>query len=200
MRKIFFVLSMALLASCGSAKYTYYFDTGKQLDFDTGKWVLNRSQSNSKIFDSKLYENSKKQFKEILGDSLLKIDDLRTSKLVAPKLKFDLSASDLLQLQRDTDCDYLINIQGNSISDGAGTLTFSDQENNSSNRASVSIAIYDLNAGLLISSSQVYGKTTVKNSIWEDDKGSPTINPSSHMIMLTGARKLIGKYKKNRLD
>jgi len=200
MKKIFLILSFVMLNSCGSAKYNYFFDTGKQLDFGNGKWILNRTESNSKIFDTELYYNSLRDFKKILGDSLIEMNDLRRTKLVAPKIKFDLTNSDLKKLKRETDCDYIINIGGNVIGDGAGLISFPKQIENSSNKASVSISIYDLNSGILISSSQVYGKTQHQESIFpDDDKNIPTINPSSHMIMLKGAEKLIKKYKKNQL-
>tara|TARA_R110002049_G_scaffold187318_1_gene355608 strand:- start:139 stop:720 length:582 start_codon:yes stop_codon:yes gene_type:complete len=190
---------LSALYSCGSAKYNYFFDTGKQLDFSHGKWILNSTQSNSRIFDTELYDTSLIVFKKILGDSLIEINDLRSTKLVAPKIKFQLSESDLKELKRDTDCDYIINIKGNAISDGLGTLSFSDQNENSSNSAAVSITIYDLNAKALISSSQVYGKTEQQDEVFPDNKQRPSINPSSHMIMLKGAKKLIGKYEKYQL-
>lgn len=200
MKKIFSIFLIFCLFSCGSAKYNYFFDTGKQLDFSYGKWILNSTQSNSRVFDSELYDTSHKGFKKILGDSLIEMYDLRSTKLVAPKIKFQLSESDLKELKRDTDCDFIINIGGNVISDGLGTLSFPDQTENSSNRAAVSITIYDLNAMALISSSQVYGKTEQQGSIFPgDNNGLPSINPSSHMIMLKGAEKLIGKYKKYQL-
>ena len=199
MKKAFLISFVFLLYACGGAKYNYLFDTGRQLDFSEGKWILNRTQSNSKIFDAKLYSNSLRDFKKILGDSLIEMSDLRNTKLVSPKIKFDLSYSDLKELKRFTNCDYLINITGNVISDGAGTLTFPDEIEKSSNRASVSIYIYDLNAATLVSSSQFYGNTKVQNPVFEDDTNLPTINPSSHMIMLKGAEKLIKKYGKNQL-
>lgn len=200
MRKILLVFIITGLCSCGGAKYNYTFDAGKQLDFSEGKWILNSTESNSKVFDKKLYNTSLKGFKKILGDSLLEMNGLRSTKLVAPKIKFDLSDSDLKQLKIDTDCDYIINVGGNVISDGAGTISFPDQDNFSSNRASVSIAIYDLNTGSLTSSSQAYGKTKTQGSSFNEDDKLPTINPSSHMIMLEDAKKLIGRYEKNRLD
>ena len=200
MKKILLISIIVVLYSCGGAKYTYLFDTGKELDFSDGKWILNRTESNSKIFDNELYYNSLKNFKNILGDSLIEMNDLRSSKLVAPKIKFDLSELDLQELKRDTECDYIINIGGNVISDGAGTLTYSNQNENSSNRASVSISIYDLNAETLISSSEVYGQTENQASAFDNDDNLPTINPSSHMIMLKGAKKLIRKYEKNQLN
>lgn len=192
---------IATLYSCGGAKYNYFYDTGKQLDFSQGKWILNSTKSNSKVFDTELYDTSLIEFKKILGDSLLEMNDLRSSKLVAPKIKFELSQSDLTELKRDTDCDYIINIEGNVISDGLGSLSFPDQNENLSNRASVSITIYDLNARTLISSSQIYGKIEDQESVFPDsDNGLPSINPTSNMIMLKGARKLIRKYGKNQLN
>ena len=198
MKKLFLIFILSTFCSCGGAKYNYFFDTGKQLDFSKGKWILNSTKSNSKIFDAELYDNSLKGFKNILGDSLIEMNDLRSTKLVAPKIEFDLTDSDLKKLKRDTGCDYLINIGGNVISDGAGTLSFPNQNESSSNRASVSIAIYDLNAESLISSSQVYGKTNNQDSVFEDNN-LPAINPSSHMIMINGAKKLIKKYEKYQL-
>ena len=100
----------------------------------------------------------------------------------------------------NTDCDYIINIGGNVINDGAGLISYPNQIENSSNNASVSISIYDLNAQKLISSSQVYGKTIHNEPIFPDDNSLPTINPSSHMIMLEGAKKLIKQYRKNKIN
>lgn len=200
MKRTFFICIMTAIYSCGGAKYNYTFDTGRQLDFSKGKWILNGTESNSRVFDKKLYRTSLEKFKKILGDSLLQMNDLRTTRLVAPKIKFDLSGSDLKQLKTDTDCDYIINVGGYVISDGAGTISFPGQDNFSSNRTSVSIKIYDLNAGTLISSSQAYGKTETQASSFNEDDKLPTINPSSHMIMLEGAKKLIHRYEKYRLD
>ncbi|MCM4166431.1 hypothetical protein KCTC52924_03364 [Arenibacter antarcticus] len=200
MKRIVLIIMVSALYSCGGAKYNYFFDTGRQLDFSHGKWILNSTKSNSRIFDNELYDTSLKGFKNILGDSLVEMNDLRSTNLIAPKIKFELSEADLNELKRNTDCDYIINIGGNVISDGLGTLSFSDQNENSSNRASVSISIYDLNTKTLISSSQVYGKIENRESVFpEDNKHLPSINPSSHMIMLKGAEKLIRKYGKNQL-
>ncbi|WP_400072361.1 hypothetical protein [Zobellia russellii] len=199
MKKLALFVIICAFYSCGSAKYDYFFDTGKELDFSTGKWIMNRTVSNSKKFDNKLYYNSVEDFKKILGDSLIEIHTLRASKLIAPEIKFNLSDVELEDLKTATDCDYIINVGGNVISDGAGSISFEGET--SSNRASVSISIYDLNSGELISSSQVYGKTLPNQEpIFPDDKSIPSINPSSHMIMLKGARKLIQKYQKNRLN
>ncbi|WP_339705937.1 hypothetical protein [uncultured Kriegella sp.] len=66
-----------LSISCSTPKYTYLFDTGKHLDFNEGKWILNKTTSNSKIFDTELKSAVRTHFKAIIGDSLLEINDLR---------------------------------------------------------------------------------------------------------------------------
>ncbi|WP_300025477.1 hypothetical protein [uncultured Maribacter sp.] len=202
MKKIYYLFSIVILCSCGGGKYNYLFDTGKQLDFGEGLWVLNRTGSNSKIFDNELYDASYEQFKKILGDSLVDINTLRMDKLISPKIGFELKKTELETLKRDTDCDFLINIRGNVISNGAGTISFDSGNGHysASNQSSVSIMIYDLNTGEIISSSQAMAKVTSENSHFDDNKGVPSINSSAETLMVKAAKKLIKKYETNRLD
>ncbi|MDF4223248.1 hypothetical protein PXC01_16705 [Maribacter sp. M208] len=202
MKKIYYLFSIVILCSCGGGKYNYLFDTGKQLDFGEGLWVLNRTESNSKIFDNELYDASYEQFKKILGDSLIDMNTLRMDKLISPKIGFELNKTELETLKRDTDCDFLINIRGNVISNGAGTVSFDSGNGHysASNQSSVSIMIYDLNTGEIISSSQAMAKVTSDNSHFEDNKGVPSINSSAETLMVKAAKKLIKKYETNRLD
>lgn len=201
-RKLYNLILCLLLCSCGGGKYTYLFDAGKQLDFSEGKWLLNRTESNSKVFDSELYEASYAGFKEILGDGLVDMNTIRTTKLLAPKIGFELTPEELGKLQQDSDCDYLINVRGNVVSNGAGSLAFDSGNGyySASNQSSVSIMIYDLNAKTVISSSQVIGKATAENSHFDNGNGVPSINSSAETLMVSGAKKLIGQYEKNRLD
>ncbi|MEL6917860.1 MAG: hypothetical protein AAFO99_09025 [Bacteroidota bacterium] len=202
MKKICLIALVMLLNSCAGGKYTYLFDTGKQLDFSKGKWLLNRTESNSKIFDAELYQVAFKGFKEILGDSLIDMHMVRTSKLVAPKIGFELTKTELEKLKKDSDCDFLINIAGTVVSNGAGTLS-TDSGNgyySASNRSSVTIMIYDLNARAIVSSSQAFGKATSENSHFDNGNGIPTINSSAETLMVAAAKKLIKKYDTYRLD
>ncbi len=202
MNKISCLCLIMVFCSCAGGKYNYLFDTGKRLDFSKGKWLLNKTESNSKVFDSELYDASYKEFKEILGDSLIDMNTLRASRLVAPKVGFELSDMELKKLKQDSECDFLINIRGNIVSNGAGSLSF-DSENgyySTSNQSSVAILIYDLNAGAVLSSSQAVGKATAENSHFDDAKGIPSINSSAETLMVAAAKKLIKKYDKYRLD
>lgn len=197
MRKTFISLFLLLsLFSCNTPKYTYFFDTGKYLDFSSGKWLLNRSISNSKIFDAELYDASRDKFKQILGDSLFEINDIRANKLIPPKLNFELSKKELRELNNLTECDYLINIKGNIIGDAAGTISILNDPNQyATNQSSVEILIYDLKAGVLISSSQVNAKVVDQGS-QIDNSSIPKISTSSHTAMVQAAKNLIKKYSK----
>ena len=202
MKKIYYLFAVIILCSCAGGKYNYLFDTGKQLDFGEGKWVLNRTESNSKVFDSELYDASYEQFKKLLGYSLIDMNTLRMDKLISPKIGFELNRTQLEQLKRDTECDFLINIRGNVISNGAGTVAFDTGNGyySTSNQSSVSIVIYDLNTSEIISSSQAVAKATSENSHFDNGNGIPSINSSAETLMVKAAKKLIKKYEKNRLD
>ncbi len=202
MKKIFYFFSVIIICSCASGKYNYLFDTGKQLDFSDGKWVLNRTESNSKVFDNELYDASHDQLKKILGDSLIDMNSLRMDKLISPKIGFELNRRELEQIKRDTECDYLINIRGNVISNGAGTVSFHSGNGyySASNQSSVAILIYDLNSGEIISSSQAVAKVTSENSHFSDNKGIPSVNTSAETLMVKAAKKLIKKYNTHQLN
>ena len=149
-----------------------------------------------------MYDASYEQFKKILDDSLIDMNTLRMDKLISPKIGFELNRTELETLKRDTDCDFLINIRGNVISNGAGTISFDSGNGyySASNQSSVSIMIYDLNTGEIISSSQAIAKVTSENSHFGNDKGIPSINTSAETLMVKAAKKIIKKYDKNRLD
>lgn len=196
---IFTIVILTINTSCNAPKYTYLFESGKYLDFRKGKWLLNKSYSNSKIFDAELYEQSKNEFKQILGDSLFEINDLRLNKLIPSKINFNLNKRELNRLSYLTNCDYLINITGNIISNGADAISISNQPNDyGSNKASVEISIYDLKSGILLSSSQVNINVVNYSSPFEENKLQlPRFTTSSHTAMVKGAKKLIKKYSKN---
>lgn len=71
MKKICFILISLCLLSCVGGKYVYLFDTGKQLDFSEGKWIINRTESNSKVFDQELNTATFNGFRDIVGDLVL---------------------------------------------------------------------------------------------------------------------------------
>ncbi|MEO1485176.1 MAG: hypothetical protein AAFU57_05495 [Bacteroidota bacterium] len=201
-RKIWILLVIGSLFSCVGGKFNYSFDTGKQLDFSKGKWIFNRTESNSQVFDSELNVLAYNEFRKLLGDSLMDLNALRAKKMVSPKIEFELSKEALRQLGKDTDCQYLINTRGYIVGNGAGSISFDTGNGyySASNQSSVSIAIYNLKSGTLVSASQAVGKATAENSHFDDNRGIPAINSSAETLMLKATKNLIGKYDKYRLD
>ena len=201
-RKIWILLFVLSLSSCVGGKFSYSFDTGRQLDFSKGKWIFNKTESNSTIFDSELNVLAYNEFRNLLGDSLMDLNALRAKKMVPPKIEFELSKEALQQLGKDTGCQYLINTRGYIVSNGAGSISFDTGNGyySASNQSSVSIAIYNLESGTLVSASQAVGKATAENSHFDDNKGTPSINSSAETLMLKAAKNLIRKYDKYRLD
>lgn len=202
MKKIYGLLVFIILCSCAGGKYNYLFDTGKELDFSEGKWILNKTKSNSKVFDNELYEVSLKKFSEILGDSLIEMNTLRIKKPISPNINFELDTKELEEIRQVSGCDFLINLKGNIVSNGAGTLSYDNGDGyySASNQSSVFVIIYDLNAASVISSSQVTAKATNENSHFDKTNGLSGINPSAETMMVNAAKKLIKRYDKNRLD
>ncbi|MDF0717010.1 hypothetical protein PY092_12680 [Muricauda sp. 334s03] len=201
-RKLSVSLIVLCFVSCAGGKYNYLFDTGKQLDFSQGKWILNRTESNSRIFDSELYRASFEGFKDIIGDSLFDLNSIRAHKMVPPKIAFEPSPKELKQIGQSTDCDYLINIRGNIISNGAGILSYDSGNGyySASNQSSISIIIYELTNGTIISSSQALAKDTAENSHFDENTNVPTFHSSAETMMVKAAKNLIKKYDSNRLD
>src|SRR5690606_9087655 len=203
MRKILIsLLFLSLFFTCSTPIYTYTFDAGKYLDFGQGKWVLNDTRSNSGIMDGELQSLSERQFREILGDSLVGIHELRMYRLIPPEIGFELTREELIDLGKATGCDYLINISGRVINSGAGSLSnpTNDYTYYAANESSVSIWIHDLNSGILLSTSQVRSILTDQGSHFDNKDKFPVLIMDSHSAMLSGARKLIKKYGKYRVD
>ncbi|WP_218963470.1 hypothetical protein [Maribacter sp. 4U21] len=177
------------------------FDSGKYLDFGEGKWLLNQTKSNSKIFDAELYNTSLNEFRKILGDSLLELNDIRKNRLVESRISFDLDKDKLLELKEQTNCNYLINVKGVILHQGLGAVSVPTDQLDfySSNESAVEIKIYELTTGVEMSSSSVFAKTVDQGEISKNNS-IPRLNTSSHTAMLMAAKKLIRKYDKYRTD
>lgn len=202
LKKLLYSAVIILSWSCVGGKYTYDFETGKSLDFGTGKWILNEVSSNSGIKNNKrLYEETYEGFKKILGDSLMDLTSLRNMALIAPKIKFEPTTAELKEMNENSSCDFLINLSGQIISNSASSFYTNDQSSsyNTSNQSSVSIKIYDLKSGILVSSSHANAIDTERNSDFEKN-GALNWTTSAEPMMIRAVEGLIMKYRKNRLD
>ncbi len=201
-KNLLYLVILIFSSSCVGGKYTYEFDTGKNLDFGNGKWIINEVQSNTELKNNKrLYAESYEEFKKILGDSLIDLTSLRNISLVEPEIKFELTSSELKELYKNSKCDFLINIRGQLISNKASSLYTNDQSlsYSTSNRSAVFIKIFDLKNGILISSSNGQAISTEEHSDLEKD-GALNWTTRAEPMMIRAAEGLIMKYNKYRID
>ena len=184
-----------LFSNCGGAKYHYNFEKGKNLDFSQGKWILNKPHTNYN--EDRIYSIAKREFKDILKDSLLEIADLRKEKLIGLQIPFNPTTEELKDLKTGTDCDYLINYTTNLLKDEMGSFASSSNFGTviKSNEASTTIKIYDLNKLELISESYVLG--IVKKTRTTEDSNWDYVS-SGGTLTMTGLARLIKRNDKYR--
>ena len=185
-----------LLTSCGNTKYVSNFKKGKEIDFSNGKWILNKPYTNEDI--KHVYDISLKDFRSILGDSLLEIDDLRRDYLIDTKLPYHPTKQQLKDIRIGTNCDFIINCEIKLLKNEIGSISTPPPFGTVTriNEASVEVLIYDLNALELVSQSSITGRA--KLEISADDGGWDLVNPST-VIARKALSKIIGQYKKNQI-
>ncbi|UII81115.1 hypothetical protein [Flagellimonas sp. CMM7] len=198
MKQVLISLSLFLLLflfSCNAPKYSYSFEKGKTLDFNQGKWVMNKPHGSNNPPD--IYDYSTIYFKEILGDSLIRLDELRNVRIVPVQFPFEMSNSDLKNAQIATKCDYLISInEKNSKNEMTGFVGSTNIGSaTKTNEATIEIRIYDLNKRELISNSVVIG---VDNRLIDEDHNWGQAK-SVETITRVGLSKLINAYDKNKV-
>ena len=189
-----------LYSSCVSGRYVYYFDN-PSLDFGQGKWILNETQSNiAHKYNRLLYQSAQKEFKKIIGDSLIDLTSIRTSKVMPRTIKYELSQSELQKLHAYTNCRYLINIKGEVTAKRGEKFSLNDSYSNYSpnDRATISIVIYDLKNGVKISSAKVDTFGFEEFDPTRDEGMKPELKTELKMTKAT--RRLIRKYGKQRAD
>lgn len=196
------MIVLTLAQSCVGGKYTYEFNTGKNLDFSTGKWIFNNVRSNSESKNNqRLYRESYEEFEKILGDSLIDLNSLRSTSMVEPEIKFEPTQTELKELYENSKCDFLISVSGQIISNNASGF-YSNNPNlsySTSNRSAVFIKIFDLKNGILISSSNGKAISTERHSDLEKE-GSFNWTTRAEPMMIRAAEGLIMKYNKYRTD
>lgn len=196
-RLLLILATSILFFNCGGTKYHYNFEKGKNIDFSRGKWILNEPYTNYN--EERIYLIAKKEFKDILQDSLFEINDLRRDKLIGLQIPFNPTIEQLKDLKTGTDSDYLINISTNLIKDEMGSFASSSDFGSviKSNEASTLIRIYDLNNLELLSESSVYG---IAKKIRTTEDGDWDYVSSGGTITMKGLARLIKKYDKYKID
>ena len=195
---ILLLLIVLTLASCGGAKYHYNFEKGKNINFNDGKWILNKTYTNYKNNDA--YSFAKNEFEDILGDSLFELIELRKTKMISSELPLNPTNKQLEEIQKFTNCDFLINIESKILQDQMGSIAHHSTKFGKVtkyNEASTTIKIYDLNSLEIISQASSIG--TVK--VIRTSEGTEFFEvfrytASGMLLALNSIKKLIRKYDK----
>lgn len=170
------------------------------MDFKSGKWILNEPYTNYK--DLSVYNTAKEEFQEILGDSLLELVELRNTRIIGDKLPLHPTPQALEEIKKLSDCDYLINIESNILSDDLGNIGTSNKHVNPSNynKGETIITIYHLPTAGLISEAIATGIVEEKQA--EEDESfleSLDYTTGGKQLALKTLKKLIRKYKNHQI-
>ncbi len=205
-KSIAFITVILVLNSCASPALLYTYETGKHLDFSSGKWLINKVNTNKPNLSNKLYHTAYKSFYEILGDKLYDINRVRINHIVKSDIKHNLNKNQLIQLGKDSECDYLINIEGIILTDNIDFINFqSDIDKSATNKSTSNIKIYDLNNGILISSISAESNLSIGKDLLPDrsnddgNKEFPSFYRSASFGLNKSIKKLVKKHKKHAL-
>jgi len=193
------ILLLALIfASCGGAKYNYNFEKGKNINFNDGKWILNKTYTNYN--NNNAYSFAKNEFEDILGDSLFELIELRKTKMISSELPLNPSKKELEEIQKFTNCDFLINIESKILKDQMGSIAHHSTKFGKVtkyNEASTTIKVYDLNSLEIISEATSIGTVKVTRTS-EDTKFFEVFEytASGMLLAINSIKKLIRKYDK----
>jgi len=203
--KILIIFLFALtFSSCGGAKYSYNFEKGKNINFNSGKWILNEPFTNYN--DNNAYKFSKEEFENILGNSLLDLTELRQTKIIKNQLPLNPTKEELAEIKKFTECNYLINIDSEIIKDQMGTSSIHTPSVGTVtkyNDAKTKIQIYDLDKLELISEATAYGQVKVTKRADDEESTIESLidyTTPGRILALKTIRKLIRKYDKYRQD
>ena len=197
--KILLVFLLYLsISSCGGAKYNYNFERGKNINFKSGKWILNEPFTN--YIDNNAYKFSKEEFEIFLGDSLLDLTELRRTKIIEKQLTLNPTLEELLEIKKFTNCNFLINIDSKIIKDQMGNSSLHTPSIGTVtkyNEAQTKIQIYDLDKLELISESTAYGQVKVTKRADDDECFIENLfdyTTPGKILALKTIRKFIRKY------
>ncbi|PCH99318.1 MAG: hypothetical protein COB81_11485 [Flavobacteriaceae bacterium] len=152
MKKICYLITLLVITSCGSAKYSYSLD--ESLGYKQGKWLLNTVFEKEKHPHINEYAESYFMNKiEGTVSTLLEIQN-NSAGLMKAIVPFEPSKKQLKEIKKATDYHYLINIKTIVISKDLNGFIGNTKYGVSykKNAVRIEIDIYDLNKMQLVSS------------------------------------------------
>ena len=165
------------------------------VDFSTGRWLLNKIEAPLRVED-KLKENVQRDFKALLGERLVNIEN--SSGLLLPK-KIPLQPTKelLKELKIGTNFDYIINIKAANLANDFDSISLTNHkfQNGELNSNEVILEIYDLSLLDIIYSQKVIGSA----SIPENSSSDVHFSKSSNSLILGAYKKLMIELKQKSI-
>lgn len=189
------ILILIFIFSCSGGKVTYDFQKDENLNFTSGKWILNKPNTNDNRSKT-IQKIALKEFQKLIpNDSLFQVFDLRKTKLIGEQFAFNPSKEDLREIKITSGCDFLINIENRIVGENNDILRFSNPNGVSkkTNEARSIIRIYNLNTLEMISEVTAVAEDKV---VEREDSGLKYLT-SSILLANKSVVKLISQYKKH---
>lgn len=192
--KRFLSLLVFLFSLYSCSVPNYYVENKTQdfgVDFTNGKWMLNKIDAPLQVED-KLKENALHDFKALLGDRLIAIEDVQ-GQLLPKKIPLQPTKETLKELKIGTNFDYIINLKASNLKQDFDSVSLTNYkfQNGEINSNEVILEIYDLSLLEIIYSQKVIGSA----SIPEKSSSDVHFSKSSNSLILGAYKKLMKELK-----
>ncbi len=187
------VLTLFIIVGMNSCRvvptnYDFTIRDGGYAELSEGKWILNKPFTNAE--QSRVEQILYKELKKSKDYSVTTLAELRTKFSIRDQYAFDMTKSELQSLRKITAYDYLLSVKTNASRKNQGGF--------SRRIGIVQMKVYDLKNGVLVSYVIGTGVASLFDSI-NDDEAYITFINGENAIMLNALRKLLSKYKKQKI-
>ena len=196
--KNFFFTIVCLFSLYSCSVPNYYVENKTQnfgVDFSTGRWLLNKIEAPLRVED-KLKENVQHDFKSLLGERLVYIED-SNGLLLPKKIPLQPTKELLKELKVGTNFDYIINIKTANLANDFDSISLTNHkfQKGELNSNEVILEIYDLSLLDIIYSQRVIGSA----SIPENSSSDVHFSKSSNSLILGAYKKLMKELKQKSI-
>lgn len=185
------------LSSCTNILFDNKLDSGRELDFTYGTWLLNEVEIEG---EGKTNENLNSALRDGLNkmgiESISYISSVRNIKNLPAKVPFSPEPLMLDSLKNSSGYDYLINVRTSSSESGSGGIAFGEQE--LENQAAVEIIVFDLNLGR-----KIYYQEIIATEVWpmndemEETPSRFSFTRSSENMLKNALKRSLKELKKH---
>lgn len=191
---ILFVFICIVMGACATPHYMHVYESPKGLDFSEGKWLVTKLDTKVPYnYRESLNKELLEGLRELGGDSIYNIDDVRFKYINPGKLQFELTPHVLKLFKESTDFDYVVTATARKVRDDVPDLVYpSKPVYYQKSESEVCIAVYDVADGARIYCQRVIASVTL-------DEGDEQIvfARSAGTLLHNAMKKALKDLKKN---